>query len=146
MKATSLGYDLVRKTTTAPKEWWDAREKENSKIKKFRLRGIEIELEERYQEMFSGAILELDFAYTPSLGTLPPINDLNGLETLDDVSGNSSASANLLVIFNTRMIIKTKRERLVKIPCETMLGKKKVLENYLVKLIIFAIYLTVGVL
>ncbi|GKV49079.1 hypothetical protein SLEP1_g55850 [Rubroshorea leprosula] len=91
MKATGLGYDLVRKTIAAPKEWWDAREQENSKIKKFRLCGIEPELEERYQEMFSGAIPELDFAYTPSSGTLPPKSDLNGIETLHDMSGNSTS-------------------------------------------------------
>ncbi|GKV28807.1 hypothetical protein SLEP1_g37806 [Rubroshorea leprosula] len=90
MKATSLGYDLVRKTIAVPKEWWEARENENSKIKKFRLCGIEPQMEERYQEMFSGAIPKLDFAYTPSAGTLPPKSDLNAIETLNDVSGNSS--------------------------------------------------------
>lgn len=51
-KETELGWDHEKGTISATDEWWDLKIKENSKFEAFREKGLELELENKMDQIF----------------------------------------------------------------------------------------------
>ncbi|XP_020585242.1 uncharacterized protein LOC110027929 isoform X2 [Phalaenopsis equestris] len=63
--STSFGWDPMKQTVDAPEEWWAERLAVVSAAKKFKLSGIEPELEEKLGRMFGGVVATGNYACSP---------------------------------------------------------------------------------
>ncbi|XP_020599100.1 L10-interacting MYB domain-containing protein-like [Phalaenopsis equestris] len=64
--STSLGWDPIKRTVDAPNEWWTERLAVVPAAKKFKLSGIEPELEQKLDRMFGGVVATENYACSPS--------------------------------------------------------------------------------
>ncbi|OMO49783.1 hypothetical protein CCACVL1_30802 [Corchorus capsularis] len=89
---TELGWDPIKNTIDASEDWWDERLKVVPDASKFKLGGIDPELEGKLQQMFNGIAATGNNALAPS-SRVQPINladdDHEQLEVLFE--GGSSA-------------------------------------------------------
>ncbi|XP_048495545.1 uncharacterized protein LOC125495053 [Beta vulgaris subsp. vulgaris] len=70
---TGLGWDPISGKIDATDEWWQRKIKENPDFKKFRHRGVSLELEKKWEELFGDSYASGENVYVPSMD---PIEDL----------------------------------------------------------------------
>ncbi|GAV56764.1 Myb_DNA-bind_3 domain-containing protein [Cephalotus follicularis] len=68
---TRLGWSYTKQTVNANDEWWEKKIQLFPKAKKFRLRGIDPELQDKLCDIFSPIIASGSHAWAPSIGSLP---------------------------------------------------------------------------
>ncbi|GAV72042.1 Myb_DNA-bind_3 domain-containing protein, partial [Cephalotus follicularis] len=76
---TGLGWSYTKQTVDATDEWWEKKNQLFPKAKKFRLRGIDPELQDKLCDIFSLIITSGSHAWAPSSGSLP-IESVNMVE------------------------------------------------------------------
>ncbi|KAM5568201.1 hypothetical protein ABKV19_015989 [Rosa sericea] len=76
-KETGLGWNPSKGTVDAPAEWWHSKIQVNPEYAKLRKKGLNPELEEKLDRMFSNIIATGEHAWAPSCGNLPsPKSDI----------------------------------------------------------------------
>ncbi|KAK9028034.1 hypothetical protein V6N11_067849 [Hibiscus sabdariffa] len=84
-KDTGLGWNPIKGTVDASEEWWESRLKVVPEAQRFKLAGIDPELEGKLDQMFEGIVAIDDKAWVPSSSILP-INFVEcGNETFEDI-------------------------------------------------------------
>ncbi|KAK9008534.1 hypothetical protein V6N11_075423 [Hibiscus sabdariffa] len=84
-KDIGLGWNSVKGTVDASEEWWESRLKVVPEAQRFKLAGIDPELEGKLDQMFKGMVAIDDKAWIPSSSILP-INFVEpGNETFEDI-------------------------------------------------------------
>ncbi|GMI75007.1 hypothetical protein like AT5G05800 [Hibiscus trionum] len=70
-KDTGLGWNPTKGTVDASEEWWESKIKVMPEAQRFKLAGIDPELEDKLDQMFKGIVATGDKAWAPSSGILP---------------------------------------------------------------------------
>ncbi|KAL4302779.1 hypothetical protein GQ457_10G020880 [Hibiscus cannabinus] len=70
-KDTDLGWNPIKGTIDASEEWWENRLKVVPEAQRFKLVGIDPELEDKLDQMFKGTVAMGDKAQVPFSGILP---------------------------------------------------------------------------
>ncbi|XP_021761998.1 uncharacterized protein LOC110726791 [Chenopodium quinoa] len=70
---TGIGWDPKSGKIDATNEWWQRKIKENSDFQRFRLRGVNLELEQKWEQLFGDSYATGENVYVPSID---PIEDL----------------------------------------------------------------------
>ncbi|KAK9018826.1 hypothetical protein V6N11_033872 [Hibiscus sabdariffa] len=85
-KDTGLGWNPIKGTVDASDDWWESRLKVVPEAQRFRLAGIDPELEDKLDQMFKGIVATGDKAWAPSSGIMPTDFIEHGYnETLEEI-------------------------------------------------------------
>ncbi|KAK8999268.1 hypothetical protein V6N11_070444 [Hibiscus sabdariffa] len=87
-KDTGLGWNPIKGTVDASEEWWESRLKVVPEAHRFKLAGIDLELEDKLDQMFKGIVATGDKAWAPSSGILP--TDFVEHETLEEIEEDNA--------------------------------------------------------
>ncbi|XP_060970357.1 L10-interacting MYB domain-containing protein-like [Cannabis sativa] len=85
-KETGLGWSMQKNTIDATEDWWNSKLQTHPDAAKFRIRGIEPEVEEKLDKIFMNTVATGEHAWTPSSGIIPSESEkpFNDTETLHE--------------------------------------------------------------
>ncbi|XP_030478224.1 L10-interacting MYB domain-containing protein-like [Cannabis sativa] len=85
-KESGLGWSMQKNTIDATEDWWNSKLQTHPDAAKFRIRGIEPEVEEKLDKIFMNTVATGEHAWTPSFGIIPSESEkpFNDTETLHE--------------------------------------------------------------
>ncbi|XP_062089578.1 L10-interacting MYB domain-containing protein-like [Humulus lupulus] len=116
-KETGLGWNIKKNTIDATEDWWNSKLQSHPDAAKFRIRGIEPEVEEKLDRIFMNTVATGEYAWTPSSGIIPSESEkpFNNIETLHEQLESSDDD---LEMPNTDRFLREKNNKRLAEPLE----------------------------
>ncbi|XP_062100582.1 L10-interacting MYB domain-containing protein-like [Humulus lupulus] len=116
-KETGLGWNIKKNTIDATEDWWNSKLQSHPDAAKFRIRGIEPEVEEKLDRIFMNTVATGEYAWTPSSGIIPSESEkpFNNIETLHE---QLESSDNDLEMPNANRFLREKNNKRLAEPLE----------------------------